>query len=52
VNPDQRNDDLTDAASFDDLVREMDEILDSWFMGDLAAALEDARSARGNVEAA
>ncbi|MFL5301121.1 MAG: hypothetical protein ACJ79R_12345 [Anaeromyxobacteraceae bacterium] len=52
MNPDQRNDDLTDFVAFEDLVKEMDEILDGWFMGDVAAALEDARTARGGVEAA
>jgi hypothetical protein len=52
VDTDQRSDDLTDDASFDDLVRELDEILDGWFMADVSPALDDARAARARVEAA
>ena len=43
---------LTDDASFDDLVKELDDILDGWFMADVSPALEDARAARACVEAA
>ncbi|MFL5261716.1 MAG: hypothetical protein ACJ79L_04860 [Anaeromyxobacteraceae bacterium] len=43
---------LTEDASFDDLVRELDDILDGWFMADVSPALEDARAARARVEAA
>jgi hypothetical protein len=52
VDTEQRSDELTGDASFDDLVRELDEILDGWFMADVAPALEDARAARAHVVAA
>ena len=42
--------DLTDGVSFDDLVRELDAILDDWFLGEVAPALEEARLARSAME--
>lgn len=34
--------DLTDELEFDDLVKELDEILDAWFLGEVQPALDDA----------
>ena len=44
--------DLTEDVTFDDLVKELDEILDGWFMEAVAPALEDARQARATLDAA
>jgi hypothetical protein len=35
--------DLTPSAELDDLVKELDAILDAWFMSDAVPALEKAR---------
>jgi hypothetical protein len=34
--------DLTDELEFDDLVKELDEILDAWFLGEVQPALDEA----------
>ena len=52
MDSEHQRDELTEDASFDDLVKELDEILDGWFMADVSPALEDARVARARVEAA
>jgi hypothetical protein len=52
MNPERTIDDLTDDVSFDDLVKELDEILDGWFMEEVAPALEEARLARVALDAA
>ena len=52
MDTEHQTDELTGDASFDDLVRELDQILDGWFMADVSPALEDARAARARVEAA
>jgi hypothetical protein len=52
VNDSARTTDLTDGLELDDLVKELDAILDAWFLGDVAPALEQARRARGDAEAA
>lgn len=50
--PEYRTRDLTDDVSFDDLVKELDEMLDAWFMEAVAPALEDARQSRASLDAA
>jgi hypothetical protein len=45
MGPEERTDDPTHGVPFNDLVKELDEILDGWFMGDIAVALEEARAA-------
>jgi hypothetical protein len=52
VNPEHRTEDLTDDVSFEELVKELDTILDSWFMDEVAPALEEARLARAELDAA
>ncbi len=34
--------DLTDELEFDDLVKELDEMLEAWFLGELQPALDEA----------
>ena len=43
--------DLTDELEFDDLVKELDELLEAWFLGELQPALDEAH-ARAQREAA
>ncbi|HVI73623.1 MAG TPA: hypothetical protein VM683_01445 [Anaeromyxobacteraceae bacterium] len=43
--------DLTDELEFDDIVKELDELLDAWFLGGLQPALDEAH-ARAEREAA
>jgi hypothetical protein len=50
VTQDYRTNDLTDDVSFEDLVKELDAILDAWFLEDVSPALEDARAAREALE--
>ena len=38
--------DPTEPRSFDELVKELDSILDVWFMAEVSRALEDAHEAR------
>lgn len=38
--------DLTDSLKMEDLVRDLDAILDAWFLGEVAPALDDAKRAR------
>ena len=33
--------DLTDELELDDLVKELDELLDAWFLGEVQPALDD-----------
>ncbi|HEX9291034.1 MAG TPA: hypothetical protein VF904_16055 [Anaeromyxobacteraceae bacterium] len=42
----QRTENLVDGVQLDDLVKELDDILDAWFLGEVAPALEEARVAR------
>jgi hypothetical protein len=39
------SEDITTSAELDDLVKELDAILDAWFMSEAAPALEEARRA-------
>jgi hypothetical protein len=50
VTHDYRTNDLTDDVSFEDLVKELDAILDAWFLEDVSPALDDARTARSALE--
>jgi len=43
--------DLTDELEFDDLVKELDELLEAWFLGEVQPARDEAR-ARAQREAA
>ena len=52
MNPEHRTEDLTDDVSFEDLVKELDAILDAWFMDEVTPALEEARLARADLDAA
>jgi len=45
-----RTEDLVDGVELDDLVKELDEILDAWFLGEVAPALEEARVARTGTD--
>lgn len=40
--------DLTDGIEFDDLVKELDELLDAWFLGEVQPALDQAAQARAD----
>ncbi len=40
-----QSEDITTSADLDDLVRELDAILDAWFMSEATPALEEARRA-------
>jgi hypothetical protein len=51
MGPEERTDDPTHGVPFNDLVKELDEILDGWFMVDIAAALEAARAVRASARA-
>jgi dTDP-4-dehydrorhamnose reductase len=46
VTTDDQAVDLTEATELDDLVRELDAILEAWFMGEVTPALDEARRAR------
>jgi hypothetical protein len=45
-----RTEELTDEVELDDLVKDLDAILDAWFMGEVAPALEEARLARTGTD--
>ncbi|GEJ57394.1 hypothetical protein AMYX_21350 [Anaeromyxobacter diazotrophicus] len=44
--------DLTDELELDDLVKELDELLDAWFLGEVQPALDEAARAAAEREAA
>ena len=41
----KQSEDIAASAELDDLVKELDAILDAWFMSDAVPALEEARRA-------
>ena len=43
MTPEYQIEDLTASAKLDELVKELDAILDAWFMSEAASALEEAR---------
>jgi len=51
VNNAPRTEDLTDDPEFEDLVKELDAILEAWFMADVAPSLDEARRARARPPA-
>ncbi len=51
TNADHQIEDLTATIELDDLVKELDAILDAWFMSEVAPALEEARRARPDASA-
>lgn len=50
--PDRPVDDVVQDFQLEKLVEELDALLDAWFMGDVAPALEQALRARASAEAA
>ncbi len=42
--------DLTDELEFEDIVKELDELLDAWFLGEVQPALDQAAQARADRE--
>lgn len=43
---DEQARDVNEAIDFEDLLKDLDALLDAWFMGEVAPALEEARRAR------
>ncbi len=45
------SEDITTSAELDDLMKELDALLDAWFMSEAAPALEEARRAAPGASA-
>ncbi len=52
MSTDYRTRDLTEDVTFEDLVKELDAILDSWLFEDVSPVLDEARLACVSLEAA
>ncbi len=51
MTPEHAQDGAGEYPEFDDLVRELDAILEAWFMQEVAPALDDARASREALDA-
>jgi hypothetical protein len=46
VTTDEQVQDLSKAIDFEELLKDLDAVLDAWFMGEVAPAIDEARRAR------
>jgi len=46
----QRSEELTEKVAFEDLVKELDSILESWFMAEVNPSLDEANRAREGAQ--